>query len=187
MDVVVTNIPPKYGMLLSRSWGEKLKGSLQMDMSYATISVFRQPRKLSRETLMNYMVSSEEKPNNYHVYYVHSNMDSFILYNDICLEEDAQNLENKSENNEGKMLEAKAEFDDDEEGMWNMDFDGAISKEESGAGVWIRSQEVSKSKTYYYKLAFECTNNVFENEPMILGLQLLKRSGAKRISVHGDS
>jgi hypothetical protein len=32
MDVVVMNIPPKYGMLLSRSWGAKLKGTLQLDM-----------------------------------------------------------------------------------------------------------------------------------------------------------
>ena len=42
MDIVVVDIPPKYGMLLSHSWGEKLQGSLQLDMSYATISVFGQ-------------------------------------------------------------------------------------------------------------------------------------------------
>lgn len=40
MDVVVADIPPKYGILLSRSWGAKFQGSLQLDMSYATISVF---------------------------------------------------------------------------------------------------------------------------------------------------
>ena len=57
MDVVVDDIPPKYGMLLSRSWGAKLQGSLQLDMSYATISVFGQPKKIYRETLMKYMVS----------------------------------------------------------------------------------------------------------------------------------
>ena len=62
MDVVVADIPPKYGMLLSRSWGAKLQGSLQLDMSYATISVFGQPKRLYRETLMKHMVSSEEKP-----------------------------------------------------------------------------------------------------------------------------
>jgi len=28
MDIVVPDIPPKYGMLLSRSWGAKLQGSL---------------------------------------------------------------------------------------------------------------------------------------------------------------
>ena len=48
MDIVVANIPPKYGMLLSRSWGTKLQGSLQMDMSYATIPVFNQTRRLYR-------------------------------------------------------------------------------------------------------------------------------------------
>jgi hypothetical protein len=37
MDIVVADIPPKYGMLLSRSWGAKLRGTLQLDMSYATI------------------------------------------------------------------------------------------------------------------------------------------------------
>jgi hypothetical protein len=40
MDVVVADIPPKFGMLLSRSWATKLKGTLQMDMSYATIPLF---------------------------------------------------------------------------------------------------------------------------------------------------
>ena len=38
MDVVVAYIPPKFGVLLSRSWTSKLKGSLQMDMSYARYS-----------------------------------------------------------------------------------------------------------------------------------------------------
>jgi hypothetical protein len=58
MDIVVADIPPKYGMLLSRSWGAKLRGTLQLDMSYATIPVFGQQRRLYRETLMKYMVNS---------------------------------------------------------------------------------------------------------------------------------
>jgi hypothetical protein len=40
MDVVIVDIPPKYGLLLSRSWGAKLAGSLQLDMNYATIPMF---------------------------------------------------------------------------------------------------------------------------------------------------
>lgn len=40
MDVVVDDVPVKFGMLLSRSWAAKLKGTLQMDMSYATIPGF---------------------------------------------------------------------------------------------------------------------------------------------------
>lgn len=35
-----------------------------------------------------------------------------------------------------------------------------------------------------YKLAFDCTNNVAEYEALLLGLQVLKRSGAKRISIY---
>lgn len=40
MDIIVESIPPKYGMLLSISWGPKLQGTLQMDMNYANIFVF---------------------------------------------------------------------------------------------------------------------------------------------------
>ena len=40
MDVVVADVPPKYGMLFSRSWGAKLQGTIQMDETYATIPVF---------------------------------------------------------------------------------------------------------------------------------------------------
>jgi hypothetical protein len=41
MDVVMADIPPKFGMLLSRSWVTKLKGNMQMDILYATIPIFR--------------------------------------------------------------------------------------------------------------------------------------------------
>ena len=40
MDVVVADIAPKFGMLLSRSWAKKVGGTLQMGFSYATIPVF---------------------------------------------------------------------------------------------------------------------------------------------------
>jgi hypothetical protein len=53
MDVVVVDIPPKFGMLLSRSWAAKLKGTLQMDMSSATILIFGQDRRLYREFFSN--------------------------------------------------------------------------------------------------------------------------------------
>jgi hypothetical protein len=50
MDIVIQDIPPKYGMLPSRSWGAKFRGTLQLDMSYTTILVFGQQRRLYRET-----------------------------------------------------------------------------------------------------------------------------------------
>ena len=49
MDVVVADVPPKFGMLLSRSSITTLKGTLQMDLSYATILVFGTHRRLYRE------------------------------------------------------------------------------------------------------------------------------------------
>jgi hypothetical protein len=64
-----------------------LKGTLQLDMSYATIPVFGQQRRLYRETSMKYMVRSQEKPHNYPLYSAHSDLDSFILYNDGDTEE----------------------------------------------------------------------------------------------------
>jgi len=82
MDIVVADIPPKYVMLLSLSWGAKLQGSLQLDMSYATIPLFGQQRRLYRETLMKYMVNSQDKPHNYPLYFVHSDLleaNSFFL------------------------------------------------------------------------------------------------------------
>jgi hypothetical protein len=58
MDVVVDDVPAKYAMLLSRSWGAKLGGSLQLDMTYATISIFGgQFTRLYKETRLEYTVS----------------------------------------------------------------------------------------------------------------------------------
>ena len=31
MDVVVADVPPKYGMLFSRAWGAKMQGTMQME------------------------------------------------------------------------------------------------------------------------------------------------------------
>jgi hypothetical protein len=65
MDVVVVDIPPKYGILLSRSWGTKLGGSLQLDMKYATIPVFGgQFTRLYRETRLAFTVIDPHNPNN---------------------------------------------------------------------------------------------------------------------------
>jgi hypothetical protein len=59
MDIVITDIPAKFSMLLSRSWATKLKGTLQMDMTYANILVFGHNRRLYKEVLLKYMVSSK--------------------------------------------------------------------------------------------------------------------------------
>ena len=67
-----------------------------------------------------------------------------------------------------------------------MYFDGSISKEGAGAGIWIISPN-RDFKVYSYKLTFECTNNVAEYEALLLGLNALKDLKEKRIDVFGDS
>ena len=88
MDVVVADIHPKFGMLLSISWDAKLKGTLQMDMSYATISVFGQGRRFYREVLLMYMVSKKSQPNNHPIYSVENEIGSSIFFNDLSFEEE---------------------------------------------------------------------------------------------------
>ena len=67
-----------------------------------------------------------------------------------------------------------------------MYFDGSISKNGAGASVYIMSP-IRDFKAIYYKLTFECTNNVVEYESLLVGLNALKDMGAKRIEVFGDS
>ena len=52
-----------------------------MDMTYATIPIFNQTRRLYRESHMQYMVSSQERPEKSPLYSVHTGLDSFILFN----------------------------------------------------------------------------------------------------------
>lgn len=100
MDVVVVDIPQKYGILLSRSWGAKLGGSLQIDMTYATIPVFRgQFTLLYRETRMAFTVSDPNNPHNHPLYISDQDLGNCILsldddfeidVDDKCTEEKIQ-------------------------------------------------------------------------------------------------
>jgi hypothetical protein len=92
MDVVIADIPLKYGFLLSRSWGAKLGGSLQLDMTYAMIPIFGgQFTRLYRETRLAYTVSDPQNPNSYHVYVTDQDLGNCILSFDggvnNCIEE----------------------------------------------------------------------------------------------------
>ena len=88
MDVVMANVPPKFGMLLSRSWEAKLQGTLQMDLSYATILVFCSLRRLYRESRLAYMISNRENPANRTVDFVDTDMGTSILFNEARPQKD---------------------------------------------------------------------------------------------------
>jgi len=66
MDVVVENVLVNYVILLSRSRGSKLGGTLQMDMKYSTVPTFgRETRRIYRENKLSYTFSYPKNPNNY--------------------------------------------------------------------------------------------------------------------------
>ena len=56
MTVLVVDIPPRYGMLLSREWSVAMGGSLQCDLSFATFQVKNKAIKVTREPRVNHMV-----------------------------------------------------------------------------------------------------------------------------------
>jgi hypothetical protein len=81
MDIVVVDFPPKFGMLLSRYWIKKLGGTLQMDLSYATIHVFvGEHRRLYREEQLAYIISDEENLTNHPIFALDTDLGSSIFH-----------------------------------------------------------------------------------------------------------
>jgi hypothetical protein len=81
MDIVVADIPSKFGMLLSRSWSKKLGGTTQMDMSYATMPIFGgEFMRLYRETKLAYIMSDHQNPTNHPIYAEEKELGSSILH-----------------------------------------------------------------------------------------------------------
>lgn len=118
-----------------------------------------------------------------------------MFYNYLCFQEgklkggeDAKNEENQQPSE----AEHKSERNDlgsvsqnEEEGWWHMDFDGVMSKEGAGVGIWVRSPK-DYPKVLSYKLYFDYTNNVVEYEALVLGLKMLKVLKTKKVYIYGD-
>jgi len=169
---------------------------------------------------MKYMITSKEKPINHPINYVHTDLESFVLYsdsfNDIdrelveavdileipknlreVLKKEGQEQENTVENNGQKVGKTKlTEFqhlEEDEYGLWTMDFDGAVGNDGAGIGIWVcrpfsaPNKVPSNVRVCSYKLAFDCSNNEAEYEAFIAGLKILGKLNAKRIAVYGNS
>ena len=84
MDVVVVDVPPKFGLLLSRSWEDRLKGTFQMDLSYTMILVFGEQRIFYRENHLVYMINNKDNPDNHPIYTIDTDMGSSMLFNHLC-------------------------------------------------------------------------------------------------------
>lgn len=61
MSVLVVDIPPQYGMLLSRKWTTIMGGSIQCDLSYATFQIDGKLVRINREPKSVYMIEQEIK------------------------------------------------------------------------------------------------------------------------------
>ena len=71
MTIVVANIPPKFDILLSLSWSKRLGGTLQMDLTYATIPMFGgETKRLYMENQFTYIISNAKNSINHPIYAV---------------------------------------------------------------------------------------------------------------------
>ena len=54
-------------------------------------------------------------------------------------------------------------------------------------GVWIYNLENDHSEGHAYRLNFKCTNNMAKYEALLLAFKLVRKVGAIRVSIMGDS
>jgi hypothetical protein len=154
MDIMVADVPSKFGMLLSISWIKILGGTLQMELTYATILVFGgKHRRLYREAQLAYIISDEANPTNHPIFSFDIDLGSSMWHLTDALEPPL----------EIRKPISLCEYSPPITSVWKMFFDGASSKEGVGAGVVFvsPSQETTSPS---YKLEFEATNNVAEYE-----------------------
>jgi hypothetical protein len=177
MDIIVADVPPKFGMLLLRYWIKRLGGTLQMDLTYATIPVFGgEHRRIYREAQMAYIISDEENPTNHPIFVLDTDLGSNLLQLTDALE---PSLESRNQS---------ITFCEDSPPInyvWKMFFDGASSREGVGVGVVFVSP-TQETISFSYKLEFETNNNVEEYEALVLGLRAAKDMGIEEISMFGD-
>jgi hypothetical protein len=163
MDIVVADVPLKFGMLLSRAWIKRLGGTLQNDLSYAIVLVFGgEQRGLYREAQLFYIISDEKEITNHPIYSVDTGLGSCILQID---DSQSSSLHLRKPICQSSKVESTT--------IWSMFFDGACSRESAGAGVVFISP--SKETIHLsFKLDFKVTNNIAEYEVLVLGLNATK-------------
>ena len=177
MDIVVADVPPKFGMLLSRSWIKRLGGTLHMDLTYATIPVFGgEHRRLYREAQLAYIVSDEANPTNHPIFALDTDLGSSLLQVTETLEAPLP-IRKQPSLNQGMPPQTTS--------VWKMFFDGASSSIGAGTEVVLRSPS-QETISLSYKLEFETTNNVAEYEALVLGMRATKGMGIREMAVFRD-
>lgn len=137
MDVIVTDTKPHYGMLLSRQWAVAVGGNVQLDLSYATIPINGNEVKLYREPRAPRVIEKVD-PNMLNCM-IDVGLDNFRV----------KPILPQLKNTDSIVIELESQ----QHGLWQMYFDGACSKEGSGAGVLFVSSSGINFK-YSFLLAF---------------------------------
>ena len=118
LDIVVTDIPPKFGMLLSRSCCAKLGGTLQMDMSYATIPIYGgEQLRLYREVRFVHTVCKIDQPRNHPIYAIDQDFGCFQLSS------------NKVHETQVKIKDVIESPVPNQTDIWKLFFDGSCTKD----------------------------------------------------------
>jgi hypothetical protein len=178
MDIVVADVPPKFGMLLSRSWVKNLGGTLQMDLTYDTIPVFGgEHKRLYREAQLAYIVSDEANPTNHPIFALDTDLGSSLL-------QIIDSLEAPSKIRKQPLFDIGTPPPNTS--IWKMFFDGASSSEGTGTEVVFMSPS-QETISLSYKMEFETTNNVAEYEALVLGMRAAKEMGIREMAVFRDA
>jgi ribonuclease HI len=178
MDIVVDDVPPKFGMFLSRSWIKRLGGTLQMDMSYATIPVFGgEHKRIYKEAQLAYIISDEANPINHPIFSIDIVLGTSILQLSYVLQPPIEIRNHPI---------TFCEYPLPKTFVWKMFFDGASSREGVGVGVVFISP-TQETISLSCKLEFETTNNMAEYEARVLGLRAAKDMKIEQITVFGDA
>ena len=137
MDVVVEDLTPKFGLLLSSSWAKKVGGTLQMDLSYDAIPVFGgENRRLYRELQFAYIVTDDKNPTNHPLYAIDKDLGTCMLqFSDDDNTAGLLQIENE------QPVKCSREQEDE---IWQLYFDGSSCKEGARAGVLLISLEVKQ-------------------------------------------
>jgi ribonuclease HI len=178
MDIVVAEVPSKFDILFSRYWIKRLEGTLQMDLTYATIPLFwGDHRRLYREAQLTYIISDEADHTNHPIFAIETDLGSSLLQLTNAPEPPLKHINQSITFHEDSPFTTY---------VWNMFFDEASSKDIVGAEVVFVSQS-RETISLSYKLEFEATNNVAEYEALVLGLRPAKDMGIKEIFVFWDT
>jgi len=190
-EVVVVELPPLFGLCLSREFIAKIGGYLAMDYTHYLIPCGNKRVRLNNEEIFEFHVEKKEEvcailgeleesdelleelqtEDPYSMSMLNTIYD--LEFGNYCL------IESKS-----FILElTKGDFRVNE--IWEMAFDGAKSKNGSETGI-ILTNPNGKVHKFSFKLTWLCSNNAAEYEALCLGLEQAIKMKIRCLKIKGD-